>query len=147
MEEWKPVKECPVYEVSNKGRVRRAGRILRPGKNTRGYIHVTTCYMGVKTTRDVHRLVAEAFIDNPDRLSEIDHIDRDPSNNSVENLRWCTRSDNNLNKEPKPGKLGVSNIWDDNGRYRVCFRNAKKQVTKNFDTLEAAIAFRNEVLA
>lgn len=47
-----------------------------------------------KTNLLVHRLVAEAFLDNPNNLPEVDHIDKDPKNNSITNLRWCDRKFN-----------------------------------------------------
>ena len=46
----------------------------------------------------IHRLVALHFVDNPNNYTEVDHLDRDKENNNAENLRWCTRSDNNSNK-------------------------------------------------
>ena len=46
----------------------------------------------------VHRLVAETFIPNPENKNQVDHIDRDPSNNNIENLRWVTRQENQNNR-------------------------------------------------
>ena len=56
--------------------------------------------------RYVHRLVALAFIDNPDNKPTIDHIDRDKNNNCVENLRWATQSEQEYNKNPNRKKPG-----------------------------------------
>ena len=66
-----------------------------------GYRRVTFTVDGKKKKFAVHRLVAEAYIPNPDNLPEVDHIDRDKSNNSVENLRWVTKSQNAFNREGK----------------------------------------------
>ena len=70
-------------------------------KDGRGYYHV-----GInRKTYSIHRLVAETFIENSENLHDIDHIDRDKSNNSVENLRWVTRQQNLYNRI-KTNKIG-----------------------------------------
>ena len=88
MERWKAIKSLPGYSVSDKGRVRKdeTGQIMVLSKNG-GYCRITI-------TKHVHRLVAEAFIEKPDDKSWVDHIDGNRSNNSVENLRWVTPSEN-----------------------------------------------------
>ena len=58
---------------------------------------VSLYYNGKRTHEKIHRLVAEAFIPNPNNYPEVDHIDTDKTNNAVENLRWCTHSENHLN--------------------------------------------------
>ena len=90
------------YEVSNKGNVRNAetGRILKPFRNTGGYLQVDlTKYEGNKKLKkrlfQVHRLVALAFIPNPDKLPIINHKDINPENNEVNNLEWCSYEYNN----------------------------------------------------
>ena len=82
------------------GTIKQYGRILKPADNGAGYLSVLVGYKTSKNNRKVgmrkyvHRLVAEAFIDNPDNLPQVNHKDFDKSNNCVENLEWTSRSDN-----------------------------------------------------
>jgi len=87
-----------LYEVSNMGRVRslRFGktRLLKPGKNTCGYLQVNFYKDGKKKMFLVHRLVADAFIPNPQGYPVINHRDENPANNHVDNLEWCSQAYN-----------------------------------------------------
>lgn len=108
MEEiWKEIKDYPNYEVSNFGRVRTLkyfsnvtkkyyDRILVLKQKTSycGYNHVGLSNKDGRKTKVVHKLVAKAFIPNPNNLREINHKDGNKQNNSVTNLEWCSRSDN-----------------------------------------------------
>ena len=104
MEQWKQIVLDGVeynYEVSTKdGKVRnmKTGRILN-GSVAHGYVQVGLCRNGEQKLFLVHRLVATAFIPNPDNLPEVDHIDRNPLNNSVENLRWVSHQENTENRD------------------------------------------------
>ena len=94
MIEWRKIEERPNYSVSNEGEVRndKTGRILKPRKGTSGYYQIM---LGRKTSPlYVHRLVAKAFIENPNNLPQVDHINGDKTDNRVENLRWLSVSDN-----------------------------------------------------
>lgn len=64
-------------------------RILKP-RFTKGHWYVSLCKNGKSVNHYIHRLVAEAFIPNPDRLPEVNHIDENTANNHVNNLEWCT---------------------------------------------------------
>ena len=97
-EVWKPIEGTEgKYEVSNTGKVRSNGthvtrgiRELNPKTDKYGYQTLTIFYNNKKRSRTVHRLVAEAFIPNPDGFPQINHIDGDKTNNAVGNLEWCT---------------------------------------------------------
>ena len=101
MEEWKSIPGYEgLYEVSSYGRVKSLERyksnnggiqlikekILKPHNTKKGYLTVQFSNKIFK----VHRLVAEAFIPNPDNLPMVNHKDEDKTNNNVDNLEWCT---------------------------------------------------------
>ena len=94
-EEWREVAKAArvVYYVSNKGNAKSSRGPLKILLRPNGYPYVTI--KGKK--KMLSRLVAEAFIPNPEGKPFIDHIDTNPRNNCVENLRWCTQSENLLN--------------------------------------------------
>lgn len=94
MEQWKIIKDYPNYSVSNYGRVRNdlTCKILKQNLNSSGYYRVSL----KRKHLFVHRLVAIAFIDNPNNYPVVNHLDEDKTNNSVSNLEWCTQSHNVL---------------------------------------------------
>ena len=98
-EEWLQVKDYDNYEVSNLGQVRnkRTGRILKPACNG-GYLNVGLSCNGKTSSRSVHQLVALTFIDNPENKPQVNHIDKDGTNNALYNLEWCTSAENNIHK-------------------------------------------------
>lgn len=119
---WKSIKGWEdYYEVSNTGKVRSKERVIRDknfsksGKpfnrkrvfksreligsevSKQGHISIGLFKNGRSTTELIHRLVAEAFIPNPKKYPVVDHIDGNPKNNSIENLRWANWQQNNRN--------------------------------------------------
>ena len=103
-ETWKPINGFPKYQVSNQGRIKNieSGRIFTGTRDAFGYIHVRLINpQGTYTLRKVHRLVAEAFLPNPEGKPIIDHIDEDKTNNTLGNLRWVTYSENSQAYEKK----------------------------------------------
>lgn len=96
-EVWRDITEYEgFYQVSTLGRVKnsRSGRILKGRKTRNGYLKVDLCKNGKPKSYLVHRLVAQAFIPNPQNKPEVNHIDEDKENNYVENLEWCTAKEN-----------------------------------------------------
>ena len=98
-EYWKPVVGYEgLYEVSNWGGVKSLKfgkeKILKPQKDKDGYLQVTLCKNNIKKVYKVHRLVAEAFLDNPNNYKEVNHKDENKTNNVVTNLEWCDRKYN-----------------------------------------------------
>lgn len=97
-EVWKAIDDCAGYEVSNLGRVRslkRHGvRIMPQTIQKNGYRYVTVWNKSKNHCLRVHRIVAQAFVPNPDGLPLVNHIDGDKTNNHASNLEWCTQSQN-----------------------------------------------------
>lgn len=107
MEAWKDIAGYEgLYQVSNKGRVRGLDRVNSAGANIKGrslslnqkpdgYIQVNLFKDGKRKTYTVHRLVAEAFIPNPNNKPCVGHLDESRDNNQADNLYWCTHYENN----------------------------------------------------
>lgn len=104
-EVWKTIPEFPNYKASNLGRVKsidrldtigrpRKGKILSPSFDQKKYHQVVVYKDGKPYTRKVHRLIALAFIPNPENKPEVNHKNLDSLDNSVGNLEWCTASEN-----------------------------------------------------
>lgn len=95
MEYWKDIKGYEgLYQVSNIGRIRNENKIISPWTQF-GY-KIVGLWKDKKCKKfRVHRLVAEAFILNHNNYTQVNHKDEDKSNNSVENLEWCTQKYNN----------------------------------------------------
>jgi hypothetical protein len=93
---WEKIKNYNCYEINEEGQVRRGNRILKIQKHTNGYPYVVLCENGKPKSYRIHRLLADAFIPNPEKKPAINHIDSNRENNSLSNLEWVTTSENNL---------------------------------------------------
>lgn len=99
-----------VYAVSELGRVYsvRSELFLRSRADRDGYSAVTLTVKGKRKTIKVHRLVAIAFIPNPDGLKEVDHKNLDRADNVTSNLQWSTRRNNTINRKKVKNRRGKS---------------------------------------
>lgn len=102
MEIWKDIEGWQgIYQISNKGRLKsfkkNSNGFILSNKNSNGdYFSVVLAYAGKKSFTRIHRLVAEAFIPNPENKPEVNHKDGNKQNNYIENLEWSTHSENLL---------------------------------------------------
>lgn len=156
-EVWKPVHEYEgFYEVSNMGRVRslRNNITLRPVLDSYGYSIVSLTVKGNHKCKKIHRLVAKAFIPNPEEKPCINHIDYNRSNNVVENLEWVTPKENtahSLCHFPKERATPKTNPTHE--KYIILNRNSgafrvkyKKKYYGSYKTLEEAVSVRNQII-
>lgn len=116
-----------LYQVSNKGTVisvprldrlgrKIGGKLLECTRHSGGYLRVCLYKEGSKTYKYVHRLVALAFISNPEHKDQVNHINGEKTDNSVENLEWATSQENNIHA--KSTGLNVNKRGEDSSSYK-----------------------------
>lgn len=116
-----------LYQVSNKGTVisvprldrlgrKIGGKLLECTRHSGGYLRVCLYKEGSKTYKYVHRLVALAFISNPEHKDQVNHINGEKTDNSVENLEWATSQENNTHA--KSTGLNVNKRREDSSSYK-----------------------------
>jgi len=143
IEHWALIDGYDNYEVSSFGRVRNnnTNKILKPGIVRGGYHQ----YKLLSKSLYVHRLVATVFCDNVNNLKEVDHIDRNTSNNHFINLRWVSPSINSKNKNTyKNNTSGYKGIYfkKSNNKWSARWNDSNKRCEKLFDNKEDAITHR-----
>ena len=153
IEKWKDIDGFfGYYQVSNLGRVKslcrkvphsqaKCGYIVRnekiknPKTNSDGYKVVCLQMCGTKRYVSVHRLVAEAFIPNPNKYSEINHKDYDRTNNCVNNLEWITHIDN-VRHSSNIGRYSVCKIGNKNGKSKTVDLYKDNILVKSFSCIK-----------
>lgn len=149
-EEWRDVVGFEgIYQVSNYGRVKSLPRVVRKGGKTgevltkemqltprqdqNGYTRVYLNENGRTRFMPVHRLVAKAFIPNPDNKPQVNHIDGNKSNNCVSNLEWCTNSEN----QKHAYRIGLNRVTGRAGRPKVGVKRIDPSTSEVLDTYES----------
>lgn len=143
------------YMVSNAGNVMTVpkkthaeGFLLTKSMGANGYQNVHLRKDGVDKRVSVHRLVAIAFIPNPNSLPEINHIDGDKTNNSVENLEWCTRSDNKKHsirvlgnpKPPRPSQAFHQNLTFEQAQRIRKDSRSQREIAEDYGVSQGSIS-------
>ena len=127
-EEWVTVEGFPSYEVNRLGQVRRKAQLLSPGSIPSGHLTVALCRgKGKPKSMYVHRLIALAFMENPDDKPLVNHKNGNPKDNRLENLEWVTYSENikhgyTHNGRRAPGEIRIMAI-DSEGEVVASFRS------------------------
>lgn len=176
IKEWKTIIYASNYDISNYGEIRqnKKNKILKPHINKRnGYVYVMfRCDNGKYVNKRMHRLVAEAFLPNPNNLPMVNHKDFNRANNRVDNLEWVNGSQNNLWSRENIRKSALGKKYTNEMRYKCSQREiansknpyptyiyktktgfifrivryGKSVVSKQFPTLEETILFKEQWL-
>jgi hypothetical protein len=137
---WRAVPGYPTYSVSNLGNVIGPyGSVLQTATR-KGYYSITCSQNGTTKNMDIHRMVAMAFLPNPENLPTVDHKDRNRLNNDVQNLRWASRSAQAYNRGSR-SKLYPKGVGKSGDRFKASVRLDGEQFHLGvFDTVEDAAA-------
>lgn len=147
MEEWKDIAGYDgLYQVSSFGNVKslnwrgtKTEKVMVPKHHNRGYLQIELAKDGKCKTFLIHRLVAQAFIDNPSNFPEVNHKDENKANNNLSNLEWCGRTENvhysrDLHKDDATTKIRRLSVPVKNTR-RILQMNRDGSSVKLWDNL------------
>jgi len=153
---WKDIEGCENYQINNLGQARSITRIIPRGNHTmtvrgkmlkvsisnEGYCSLNLRKNNKRHAVYLHRVIAKAFIPNPDNKAFIDHRDHNPGNNNIDNLSWCTQSENMANMDSKAKGLSIyKGVTFDKSRMKWAAK-----ITFNYKTINLG-RFQSEVLA
>ncbi len=150
---WKNIEGYTNYMVSDQGFVmnKKTLRILQASTHTRGYHQVGLYDDKVRKFHLIHVLVANNHIDNPNGYKCVDHIDHDKTNNCVTNLRWCSSSQNSMNRSKQANATsnykGVS--WHKQSQKwcaQISVDCKRKHIGLFESEVQAAVAYNNAAI-
>lgn len=131
-ENWKQIKGYEgLYEVSDTGKVRRDGRLIKgyPNNRGRGYWCIDLCKEGKRKRFTAHKLVAQAFLPKVPGKNQVNHIDGNPKNNHINNLEWVTNQENTIHAYNK----GLNSK-----ALKICIEDLKSGVCTIYPTMRQA---------
>lgn len=137
----KEIKDFPGYTITDDGKVIsykfKEPRIMKTWYQKSGYENIKLCKDNVTYHFLIHRLVAEAFIPNPNNLSEVNHKDKNRQNNRVENLEWSNKVDNLYDSYSTMSSTR-------NFRECVLIRESDNEEIESFQSIKAAAEYASE---
>lgn len=149
-EEWKDIIDYENYSISNYGNVKnnKTNKILKNSIDRYGYYKINLSKNNKGKHFKIHRLVAIHFIDNPDNKKCVDHIDNNPLNNHINNLRWATYQENNRNSKKKSNCSSIyKGVSKRNNKWETKIGINKKRIHLGyFDTQEEAAQKYNDYI-
>ena len=107
-----------IYIIYENGEVYGPNGLISQRPNTSGYASFTAGKKGLRTRKETHKLVAELFLPNPSNLPEIDHLDANRMNPSVDNLEWVTHQEN-IRRAQERGNYKGRYVGEDNPKSRL----------------------------
>jgi hypothetical protein len=144
-EVWKEVKGYEgYYWISNMGRIKSKFRMLKGYAKGSGHMEVTLSKLGCLQKYHTHRLVAETFLEGYEPGNVADHIDRNPTNNSVKNLRWVTQRENCWNRRDKSNSSAYKYVTKRGERYTFTISRTFGSFATAKEAHDAAIKYLQE---
>jgi hypothetical protein len=140
IEEWRKVKEYDdLYLVSNTGKIKRNGKILKEHKDTNGYRSIALSKKGIVKHYRIHRLVAQQFLPNRGNKPQINHKDGNPQNNYADNLEWVTSQENIKHSfgvlEREPTRAMLNKFGDQHNRSKSFFLISPEGIKKRYGSM------------